>query len=149
MYPAAKKERWAEMYLAGDSTKTIAAKEDVSGRTVYLHLVATGVRLRPVGRKKVFPGATKADHARRANLKKYGITEDQYGEMLREQDGRCAICREQPDGVGKTGKVLHVDHDHKTGAVRGLLCRDCNPALGAFRDSPELLRRAAEYLEKR
>jgi hypothetical protein len=63
----------------------------------------------------------------------YGITLDDYEKMLAKQEGRCAICRtDRPGGSGK----FHVDHDHKTGTVRGLLCMRCNHTLGAF----ELLR---------
>ena len=81
--------------------------------------------------------------ARRHKLKRlFGITVDQYNEMLAEQDGVCAICRRaSPDG-----RRLHVDHCHKTKTVRGLLCHDCNRGLGMFRDDPENFSRAAEYL---
>lgn len=58
--------------------------------------------------------------------------------MLAEQDGLCAICREAP--------AEHVDHDHKTGRVRGLLCFNCNGALGQFRDRADLMLRAVAYL---
>lgn len=72
----------------------------------------------------------------------YGITEAQYDEVLEHQGGACAICRKPP----AAGKNLHVDHDHKTGAVRGLLCMPCNHHLiGRYRD-PQLFFRAGEYL---
>lgn len=73
----------------------------------------------------------------------YGITLDQYAAMLVEQRGGCAICRQ----TCPTGQHLAVDHDHKTGAVRGLLCFGHNTGMGKFNDDPELLRRAADYLE--
>lgn len=63
--------------------------------------------------------------------------------MLVEQGNQCAIC-------GKDfhqRKVPHVDHDHATGVVRGLLCRACNIGLGKFEDNVEALRRAADYVE--
>ena len=73
----------------------------------------------------------------------YGITVEEYNARLEAQGGVCAICG-SPPGVRR----LAVDHDHHTGAIRGLLCSGtCNPALGYLRDSPKLLRRAAEYLE--
>jgi hypothetical protein len=59
--------------------------------------------------------------------------------MVSKQGGICAICRET--------KIDRIDHDHKTGKVRGLLCHCCNAALGLFRDLPDRLRAAAEYLE--
>lgn len=71
--------------------------------------------------------------------RKYGLTADQLEEMKKSQDGKCAICDQPFD-------VVNVDHDHKTNEVRGLLCRKCNWGLGQFRDSLELLRKAAEYL---
>ncbi|SFF46060.1 Recombination endonuclease VII [Blastococcus tunisiensis] len=58
--------------------------------------------------------------------------------MLRDQDGLCAICRVAP--------AVHVDHDHETGAVRALLCFNCNGGLGQFRDDPDVLRAAADYV---
>ena len=73
----------------------------------------------------------------------YGLTADQYRRLRRVQGGTCAICRR---ATGKTRR-LSVDHDHKTGAVRGLLCRPCNDVLGWARDDPAMFLRAAGYLE--
>lgn len=73
----------------------------------------------------------------------YGIGLDDYDRMLCGQHGRCAICGDALDG----GKRTHVDHDHCTGAVRALLCKDCNTGIGHLRDDPSLLRCAADYLE--
>ena len=76
--------------------------------------------------------------------KMYDITLEQYEQMFEEQKGLCAIC-----GLPMVrGNSAVVDHSHKTGKVRGLLHRRCNSALGTFRDSPDVCRRAAEYLEK-
>ncbi len=74
---------------------------------------------------------------------KFGITIDEYEELAAYQDHVCAIC-EKPCASGIS---LAVDHCHKTGRVRGLLCKRCNQMLGVMFDSPELLRRAADYLE--
>ncbi len=72
---------------------------------------------------------------------KYGITLEIYEAMLKSQNGGCAIC-------GKTdGKRLHVDHDHATGKVRGLLCFKCNVSIGHFGDDIAVLRLAIRYLE--
>jgi hypothetical protein len=70
----------------------------------------------------------------------YGLTAEQYTELMQSQSGVCAICRTA------TVKSLAVDHDHITGIVRGLLCSSCNNGLGRFKDSPENLQRAADYL---
>jgi hypothetical protein len=81
------------------------------------------------------------------NLKKnYGISLDQYDEMLSAQGGVCAICGDPPCG-NYSQLYLQVDHCHTTGRVRGLLCGPCNLGLGSLKDSPKLLRLAAEYLE--
>lgn len=75
-------------------------------------------------------------------LKKlYGLTMAQYEAMLAEQDGRCLICR-------KVMAPPAVDHDHETGEVRGLLCRQCNTAIGLLGDDPAMLVRATEYLTR-
>jgi hypothetical protein len=64
--------------------------------------------------------------------------------MLESQNGRCAICQTTEPGGGKP--VFQVDHNHKTGAVRGLLCSRCNQLLGYARDSADILRSAEKYL---
>lgn len=74
--------------------------------------------------------------------RRYGIGIDDYERMFHRQSGQCAICGKSVDGV------LHVDHDHKTGRVRGLLCFDCNSGIGKMKDDPAVLRRAATYLEE-
>jgi len=94
--------------------------------------------------RRANPAATSAV-VRRAKLKRvYGLTVEQYDALLASQDGRCAICkRMSPDG-----RRLHVDHDHQTRRVRGLLCHDCNRGLGIFKDSADLLAAALDYIRK-
>lgn len=76
--------------------------------------------------------------------RKYGVTPEQRKQLLDKQNGGCAICRAT---VGNSqGKPLAIDHDHKTGKVRGLLCSRCNTGIGQFLDDPELLARARQYL---
>ena len=83
------------------------------------------------------------------HVRRYGLTEKQYEQMLEQQGGVCAICRrKEARTLRGTLCALSVDHDHQTGAVRGLLCYACNTSLGGFRDSPALLERAAEYLKE-
>ena len=74
----------------------------------------------------------------------FGITPEQYDEMHAAQGGACAICRAT---TNFTFNNLCVDHDHTNGRVRGLLCLNCNTALGQFKDSTSLLLKAADYLE--
>lgn len=78
--------------------------------------------------------------------KKYNITIKEFQQMMTKQKGKCAICGsiESSNRYGPT--PLHVDHCHKSGQVRGLLCGNCNKALGLLQDNIELLDRAKEYL---
>lgn len=88
------------------------------------------------------------NHLRNRKLKaKYGITINDYNRMFVLQGGKCWICQKlgKLDGRGRKGR-LHVDHDHATGKVRGLLCYACNGLLGLAGDNPEVLARAQEYL---
>lgn len=78
--------------------------------------------------------------------KKYGITLAEYESMLEQQQGLCAICGTDAPGGPTPESAFHVDHDHSTGRVRGLLCRACNTALGLFNDQPQLLTAAIRYL---
>jgi hypothetical protein len=73
---------------------------------------------------------------------KYGMTMEQYEEMASLQGWKCAICGRNKD------TRLHVDHCHKTGKVRRLLCNSCNNALGLLQDDPEIILRAAEYVKE-
>lgn len=82
---------------------------------------------------------------------KYGITLDEYNQMYEEQGGKCAICGEEETAIGANSdkvSLLSVDHDHETGEIRSLLCRGCNVGIGGFRENPEYLLKAIEYLEK-
>lgn len=80
-------------------------------------------------------------HERRVQ-KEYGLKPGQYGEIYLSQGGTCAICRV---ATGAT-RNLSVDHDHRSGYVRGLLCRPCNDLLGQARDNPDFFNRAIFYL---
>lgn len=75
----------------------------------------------------------------------YGITEAQFNAMLKSQNGCCAICGSQSTNH-KRHKNFSIDHDHKTGTVRGLLCHKCNQLLGHARDSISILSSAIVYL---
>ena len=77
--------------------------------------------------------------------KAYGITQQQYEDMLKLQNGVCSICGQAPEN-GRI-KRLSIDHCHATGKIRGLLCISCNNGLGRFKDDPKLLIKAAQYLQ--
>lgn len=89
------------------------------------------------------------DRARHYHIKRlYGISLDEYKEMSERQNHVCAICGNAETATlrGEV-KSLAVDHCHQTGEVRGLLCTDCNRALGLFKDNINVIRKAADYLE--
>lgn len=78
-----------------------------------------------------------------AKLKRYGISRDQYESLLIIYNFACGICGRHQDGLSKD---LCIDHCHKTGKVRGLLCYNCNLAVGHLKDDPDLALSAAKYL---
>ncbi len=82
----------------------------------------------------------RAEVMKKSSLKKYGLTTLQYHHLHEIQKGLCGICGKSLESG------VHVDHDHKTRYVRGLLCPKCNIGLGHFEDNPDLLTKAAAYL---
>lgn len=88
------------------------------------------------------PERTAATKRRHNLAKNYNMTVEQYDQLFDMQDGKCAVCGSRVFGR------LPVDHCHRTGRVRGLLCHRCNRALGLIGDSVELLRKAIDYLER-
>ncbi len=86
--------------------------------------------------RQLHPGVAAMWHRRI----RYGLTPEATAELLATQGGLCAICETPLD------ERMHVDHDHETNEVRGLLCGTCNSGLGFFKDNLALLRRAADYL---
>ena len=93
-------------------------------------------RRTPNGKKNVMNG----------NLKKYGLTADQYDAMLEKQNGVCASCGKKETHRNQFGICsLAVDHDHLTGHVRGLLCGRCNRSLGLLGDDADVVQALANY----
>lgn len=88
---------------------------------------------------------SRIDHLKR----QYDMSMKDYDVMLSKQGGVCAICgkKEEDNATGSSHKVLYIDHDHKTGKVRGLLCNHCNRGLGFLQDDSSILRSAIEYIE--
>lgn len=85
---------------------------------------------------------------RKSRLKRHNLTEEHYLDMLKTHGAKCAICQSPDPGWGRKRRYLNIDHCHSTGTVRGLLCNGCNAGLGSFRDRADLLRHAADYLER-
>ena len=97
------------------------------------------------------PEKYKRSATKRQNLVRYGVTPETFDALCEVQGNRCPICGlsfSEPLDVGGKMKKPHIDHDHYTGAVRGILCGRCNAGLGCFNDNPERLHAAAEYLLK-
>jgi len=81
------------------------------------------------------------DCVRKHQLKKYGLSNDDYNKMFEVQNGKCAICNKTSE------KKLSVDHCHDSGKIRGLLCDRCNHGLGNFKENINFMFKAIEYLE--
>lgn len=82
-------------------------------------------------------------------VRRYGITHDEYYEMLNQQNGVCKICGSEDNNSERcSSNKLFIDHCHSTGKVRGLLCHKCNQALGYFNDDTDRLQKAIEYLNQ-
>ena len=93
--------------------------------------------------RKAYWALTPEERSRRAfknKCSRYGISTEDFEKMLREQAGKCRIC--------KRDERLHIDHCHSTGGVRGLLCFNCNAALGLLKEDPELFLAARDYLRR-
>lgn len=104
----------------------------------------------PLGRRVVDQAVVPslaADATRRAVNRKYRLAPEDHDAIFHAQRGCCAVCGRRAEETD--GGRLNVDHDHDTGAVRGLLCGHCNRGLGHFSDSESLLLAAAEYLHSR
>lgn len=98
-------------------------------------------------RKEFYNSEEGIISSRKAHLKRtYGITIEQYNLMSENQDHKCMICGNTE--MNNKNKVLCVDHNHKTGKIRGLLCGLCNSGLGKFRENKQFLLNTVKYLEK-
>lgn len=87
-----------------------------------------------------------AESRRKYELRsKFNMSVDDYFEMYEEQDGRCKICYDRQHSYRAH---LAIDHCHKTGIIRGLLCNSCNVGIGNLKDSPKVLKRAIAYIKK-
>ena len=74
----------------------------------------------------------------------YGITLEEYNEMLKDQENGCKLCGKTEE---EEGRRLAIDHCHESGKVRGILCSDCNIGLGKFKDNKEVMQKAIDYLK--
>lgn len=95
-------------------------------------------------RKTHYKQNGKPGHKHNWLMKKYNVSLDWYNETVIKQKNLCLICNQEQSG----GKGLAVDHCHKTGKVRGLLCDKCNTSIGLMRESVDILKSAIKYLEE-
>lgn len=98
------------------------------------------VRKSGAAKKTMSDPSKRAAATHRQKLWTYGLTQEEYASLLENHNGCCAVCGSKAP--------LRIDHDHATGKVRGLLCHHCNVALGHFKDSPDIMTKAIEYLCK-
>lgn len=83
-------------------------------------------------------------HHNRIMKYRYGITSEEYREMVSSQNNSCQICKSE----FSSSRDAHIDHSHETKMVRGILCQRCNQALGLFQEDPVRIRNAIDYLRK-
>ena len=102
----------------------------------------------PCGRSQNRRNDSPEKSRNRMLKRKYGITLKEYDLIFDKQGGLCYLCGTSNPGGPPQTKNFCVDHCHKEGHIRHLLCNDCNSGLGFFNDNPLLLRRAANYLEE-
>jgi len=165
----------ADLFRRGLSIREVSRRTGESFGSVRVHLVRKGLHrikhrqlregkavCKGCGLEKVseeFPGLGYGKYRCRdclvlanqdAQVRRQGYTTEEYQALFNKQDGRCAIR-----GVGEGHRScrgrpcrLAIDHDHRTGATRGLLCNNCNRGLGRFKDSVALLEAAVRYLKK-
>lgn len=105
--------------------------------------IAAVWRCRPPSDRKRHTPAGRARAKLRARIRAYGISPEEFNDMMERQGNLCAICRRPP---GR--QRLHIDHCHTSGKVRALLCNGCNTGLGLFGDDPEVMLRAIAYLRE-
>lgn len=146
----AKKTYMAE-YLKTYKRKKLTPEEQEERNRKRREQYATDAEFRERAKAQARENNKRHPHTKRNGRLKadFNITLEEYNALLEAQGGVCAICGTKATGVREPGKREHsmyVDHDHATGVVRGLLCSRCNFGLGQFRDSPELLLKAVEYL---
>lgn len=98
--------------------------------------------------RRAYERRNRAKLADQLKCRTYGLSQEQLDVLRIAQNNRCAICQHKLQARRSEGPyVEHVDHDHKTGRVRALLCGKCNRGIGCFDENPDLLRDAIDYLE--
>lgn len=125
-----------------NARKPMAEFHWANGRRYRFRACKMCANVRRAAAKAVDPEAERANKRETHLRRKYGLTPKGFDQILAQQNANCGICSTH------LGSSIHIDHDHATDEVRGLLCFTCNTALGKFRDNVELLRSAIAYLER-
>ena len=127
----------------GSYCKPCSSARHLEWRLANADKVRAQARARFAAEMRLTPDRVRARN-RLTGFRRRGIdiTLEEYNRLLLTQGGVCAICQEPCS----TGRNLAVDHDHKTGRVRGLLCSRCNSAIGLLRDDPAIAYKAEQYL---
>lgn len=99
-------------------------------------------------RRATMPAGKRLEARRLSNLQSYGLSPDNFDQLWQAQSGCCGVCSRALVMGGRFNASVFVDHDHKTGRVRGLLCMRCNTVLGFLEDSALLCLAAVNYLDK-
>lgn len=105
-------------------------------RSMCLHCESKHNREKYLANKPRILANSKKNHL----MRNYGLTQDDFNKMFKDQDGKCAICFKESD------RTLHVDHCHDTGKIRKLLCSPCNQAIGLFKEDQTIMASAMKYL---
>lgn len=93
--------------------------------------------------REKYPDRAKGYYKAANRRRNYNLEPEEYNKLLETSGNKCMICGSDP-----TNKSLHIDHCHKTGIVRGLLCHHCNTAIGLFKEKKELMLNAIKYLDR-
>lgn len=140
---------WCKSCKAARSREWFAKNRERELAIDRQQYAADGSRERELARKWHHDNRERSlQNKKLLKLLRYGLTLEAYEALVAAHGGQCAICGRNPEAVTVKRREFMVDHDHGSGLIRGLLCHHCNVGLGHFYDSPELLRAAADYLER-
>ena len=131
-----------EKTLSGELFQCKNCKRDMLADKFYYQ--------RAYGTVKIFISKCRECQTNYQREKALGVTEEDFNILLKQQENKCAICKKDHDTYRsntQNNRRFAVDHDHKTGKIRGLLCDKCNRGIGYFKDSEQLLLNAIKYLK--
>jgi len=139
-YYSEKKSKWQKR----QRSREFKDKKNTNRKNRY----ANDAEFREKKKAEVREYNARKPHIKQAQrLSMYGLTINDHSDLVKKQDGKCAICGLQPSNENKYNQ-FYIDHNHTTGKIRGLLCNKCNFAIGHFNDSIDILKNAIKYLEE-